>query len=274
MEVSRVATLPITEDEVTSMPKWDATQYLKFADERTQPARDLVARIELEHPRSIVDLGCGPGNSTATLRRRWPDAEIIGVDSSPEMIEAARRQHPEGQWVLADAGTWTADSPFDLVCSNAALHWVPHHERLLPHLLGQVRPGGALAVQIPAHYGSTAHQVIAEVSDDPDWRDLMRKARDAMTRETPEFYYHVLQPLASHLDLWETEYYHFLDGPGALVEWFRGTGLRPYLQALENDLQRRRFEEKLLAGFERSYPRQRDGRVLFPFRRLFFVAYR
>jgi trans-aconitate 2-methyltransferase len=256
------------------MPQWDAKQYLKFADERTQAARDLVARIEIDHPRRIIDLGCGPGNSTAILCTRWPAAEVIGLDSSPEMIEAASRSYPSVKWVLADAETWTTASPFDIVFSNAALQWVPHHARLLPRLLAQVAAGGVLAVQIPAHHRSRSHQVILEAADDPEWRHLMAAARSAMTRETPGFYYNVLQPLTSHLTLWETEYYHVLDGPQAMLEWFRGTGLRPYLAALENDQQRRRFQEKLIEGFEEIYPRQPDGRVLFPFCRLFLMARR
>lgn len=256
------------------MPKWDSKTYLQFASERTQPAVDLVARIEVAHPKRIIDLGCGPGNSTAILQRRWADAEVIGLDSSPEMIAAATESNPKGKWVLADVGTWSADAPCDIVFSNAALHWLPDHARLFPHLLGQVTRGGALAVQMPAHHRSPVHQVMLEVADDPAWRHLMDGPRNAMTREPPDFYYSVLQPLATRLSIWETEYYHILDGPGAILEWFRGTGLRPFLAALENEEQRRLFEERLLAGYTRNYRRQRDGRVLFPFRRLFIIAYK
>lgn len=254
------------------MPKWDANQYLRFGDERTQPARDLVGRIEVANPRRIIDLGCGPGNSTAVLRRRWPEAEIIGLDSSREMIEAASDAHPEGTWVLADAGAWSADDPFDIVASNAALHWVPDHAGLFPRLLAQVARGGALAVQMPAHHRFQLHHLIREVAEDPQWRDLLREARSAMTRETPTFYFDLLEPLTSRLSIWETDYYQILESPRAMVEWFKSTGLRPYLEALEDDPQRLRFEERLVEAFARSVPPRQDGRVLFAFPRLFILA--
>lgn len=254
------------------MPKWDAKSYLRFAAERTQPAVDLAARIEGIEPRRIIDLGCGPGNSTAVLRRRWPDAEITGLDNAPEMIAAARESNPEGIWVLADASTWSADHPYDIVFSNAALQWLPDHGRLFPHLMAQVAPGGALAVQMPAHLGTRLLEVILQVADNPRWSHLLGEARNVMTREPPQFYYDTLQPLASRLAIWITEYYHVMDGPHAILEWLRATGLRPFLSALESDEQREAFEYELVEGFSGSYPSQRDGRVLFPFRRLFIVA--
>ncbi len=256
------------------MTAWDAEAYLRYADERTQPASDLAARIKVASPKRIIDLGCGPGNSTEVLRLRWPEAEMIGLDQSEEMIAAASKSYPHGKWVLKDLSTWTGEPPFDLVFSNAALQWVPNHDRLFPHLFAQVATGGALAVQMPAHHGSAAHQVILEVADDPAWSHLMSAPRSAMTRESPAFYYDVLQPLASRLEIWVTEYYHIMNGPEAMVEWFRGTGLRPFLSALETEGQKLSFEAKLLEGFSRFYPRQRDSRILFPFRRLFIVAYK
>jgi len=256
------------------MPTWDSNLYLKFASERTQPSIDLVSRINLPNPQRLIDLGCGPGNSTAMLRQRWPQAQIVGLDNSPEMIAAATQAYPEQQWRLADIATWAASTPFDLVFSNAALHWLPDHAHLFPHLFEQVRQGGAFAVQMPAHYQSSVQRVIQEVSRDPAWDSRMGAVREAHTKESPSFYYEVLQPLAAHLDIWETEYYHVMESPQAIVDWFRGTGLRPYLEALETDEQRQQFEQQVLAGYTRAYPRQKDGRVLFPFRRLFLVAYR
>jgi trans-aconitate 2-methyltransferase len=256
------------------MSKWDAGAYLQFSSERTQPAADLAARIDIPAPRRIIDLGCGPGNSTAAVRKRWAEAEIVGLDSSPEMIKAAAESYPGGKWIVGDAGIWTADVPWDIVFSSAALHWLPDHARLFPHLLDQVAPEGALAVQLPALHRSAAHQLILDVAEEPAWRHLMDGPRHAMTKEPPEFYYDVLKPLVSRLFLWETEYYHILDGPRAILEWFRGTGLRPYLAALKSDDQKRLFEERLVEGFTQLYPRQQDGCVLFPFRRLFLIAYR
>ena len=254
------------------MPQWDAATYLKFANERTQPSIDLIQRVNLVNPRRIIDLGCGPGNSTQALRGRWPEAVIVGLDNSQQMIDAAREAFPDGSWVLGDAGSWHANEPFDLVFSNAMLHWLPDHATVCRHLLRQVAPGGALAVQLPAHYDSPLHREIFEVSKDPAWDHRMQKARTAVTCEHPSFYYDTLQPLASHLDLWETIYYHTVAGPEAIIEWFRGTGLRPFLEALSHD-ERPRFERILLDRYHKTYPRRAGGKVLFPFRRLFFVAY-
>ena len=255
------------------MAEWDAELYLRFANERTRPSIDLIQRINLTAPRRIVDLGCGPGNSTQALRRRWPEAEIIGLDSSPQMIEAAKQTYPDGIWELGDAASWRAREPVDLVFSNAMFQWLPDHATLCRHLFDQLAPGGALAVQMPAHHDSPVHREMLELSKDPSWDHRMQSARTALTREPPSLYYDTLAPVASHLDLWETIYCHILAGPEAILEWFRGTGLRPFLEALASDDERRRFEQMLRDRYVVSYPRQPDGKVLFPFRRLFFIAY-
>jgi trans-aconitate 2-methyltransferase len=256
------------------MPQWNPEQYLKFGSERTQPVRDLISHIALEDPRRIVDLGCGPGNSTEELRNRWPGSSIEGVDNSIDMIERARRAYPSGKWRVGDAACWTSRESVDLVFSNAMLHWVPDHDRLCPQLLAQAAPGGALAVQAPAHYDSPLHREILEVSRHPSWSDRMEQARNALTNHPPEFYYDLLAPVAARVDVWETIYYHVLAGPESVLEWFRGTGLRPFLEALADDGERRRFEAMLGQRYEKTYTRRATGRVLFPFRRLFFVAYR
>lgn len=256
------------------MPSWDANLYLQFASERTQPSLDLISRINLPNPARIIDLGCGPGNSTEVLRQRWPQADLTGLDSSPEMIAAASATYPHGKWVLADAGTWSAASPFDLVYSNAALQWIPDHARLFPHLLNQVAAGGALAVQVPAHYHSPLNQVMRDAARDPVWVERMQGPLTALTRESPSFYYDVLQPHAARVDIWETEYHHVMASPQAIVDWFRGTGMRPFLDALETEAQKQRFEQMVLEGYTNAYPKRIDGRILFPFRRLFMVAYR
>lgn len=254
------------------MPTWDADLYLRYADERTQPSIDLVARIAVAQPRRIVDLGCGPGNSTRILRSRWPEADVLGLDSSAEMIAAATRAFPRGQWVQADVRTWTDAVPFDVVFSNAAFQWVPDHATLFPRLFRLVAPGGALAVQMPTHFHSPLHRLILQIAEQPRWRERLAGARGALKVEKAEFYYDLLQPLAARIELWETEYHHVLDGPEAIVGWIRGTGLRPFLAALD-EADGRRFEEELLAGVVQAYPRRVGGRVLFGFRRLFVVAY-
>ncbi|MCI0683088.1 MAG: trans-aconitate 2-methyltransferase [Gemmataceae bacterium] len=256
------------------MPNWDADLYLRFAEERTQPAIDLLARVAVAAPRRVIDLGCGPGNSTALLRQRWPDAQIIGLDNSEEMITAAAKSYPAGAWLGADVRSWSDPVPFDVIFSNAAFQWVPDHAALLPRLFHMVAAGGALAMQMPRHLQSPVHQLMLEISTRPEWNDRMERARTAVAVESPAFYYDTLQPLAARIDLWETEYQHVLSGPHAIVSWIRGTGLRPYLDALANDDERSRFETLLLAGVEQAYPRHPDGMVLFPFRRVFVVAYR
>jgi trans-aconitate 2-methyltransferase len=256
------------------MPRWDSDQYLKFASERTQPAIDLLARVAVDTPRSVADLGCGPGNSTALLRQRWPAATVLGVDSSAEMLAAARKAYPDGTWQLADIATWAPPTACDVVFSNAALQWVPEHARVFPHLMAQVAPGGVLAVQVPAHLNSPVHQAMLSVARDPAWCDRMHAATTAITVATPSVYYDLLQPLATHIDLWITEYQHVLDGPAEVIDWMRGTGLRPFLQALGDDAERARFEAMLLPEVAKGYLRQADGRALFPFRRLFMVAHR
>jgi len=256
------------------MASWNPNQYLQFGDERTQPARDLIHRIELENPRRIIDLGCGPGNSTSELRKRWPASSVVGLDNSAEMIDTARRSYSEGAWILGDARSWTAPEPFDLVFSNAVLHWLPDHSALCRHLLAQTTPHGAVAVQMPAHYDSPLHREILEVSRDPRWSARMEQARSAMTHHPPEFYHDALSPFAGRLDLWETTYHHILDGPAAVLDWFRATGLRPFLNALGDKPERLSFEAALLERYAATYVRRPNGSILFPFRRLFFVAYR
>lgn len=256
------------------MSGWDAELYLKFSNERTKPSRDLAARVEVDDPDRIIDLGCGPGNSTAVLRQRWPKARITGVDNSPEMIAAASGSYPDEEWIIGDIASWRAETPFDVVFSNAALQWVPGHAALIPLLFSQVAPGGALAVQIPAHLDSALHREIVETAHDPSWRRLMGPALNAMTGGPPSFYYDLLQPLAGRIDIWQTEYFHVVESHRAMVEWFRGTSLRSYLSALENGEQRQRFEDLLMERYARAFHPQIDGRILFPFRRLFIIAYR
>jgi trans-aconitate 2-methyltransferase len=255
------------------MPTWNADLYLQYANERTQPSIDLTTRIQLENPRQIIDLGCGPGNSTAVLRGRWPAANIVGLDNSPAMIAKARADFPDGAWELAEIPAWRPDRRFDLVFSNAALHWVPDHATVIPHLFAQVAPGGALAVQMPAHLESPVHRAMLEIADDPEWQARTAPAKGLVHVETPEFYYDLLCRAAARIDLWVTTYEHVMAAPEAIIEWIRGTGLRPFLEALSTDDQRARFTTKLLERAAVEYPSRSDGKVIFPFRRLFFVAY-
>jgi trans-aconitate 2-methyltransferase len=256
------------------MPTWDADLYLRFANERTQPAIDLLARVTLAAPARVIDLGCGPGNSTALLRARWPAAAVTGLDSSPQMIAAARKDSPDEEWVLGDIVTWIADPPYDLVFSNATLQWLPDHATLYPRLFAQVAPGGALATQIPVFHAMPVQRALVGVAADPAWRDRLEPATRALVAESPGFYYDILRPLVGRIDLWETEYHHILASTDAIVEWISATRLRPYLEALADDSERQEFLARLRAAVAAIYTPQRDGTVLFPFRRLFLVAYR
>jgi len=259
------------------MPTWNADQYLKFAAERTQPARDLVARIALDGPRRVVDLGCGPGNSTALLAARWPAADLVGLDSSMAMINQATHDHPEWRWVVGDIAEWAKEEAdqFDLIFSNAAMQWVDDHETVYPALFRRVAPGGALAVQVPANLDAPAHTQMRELASTPAWASQLPHGgvREWYVHE-PEFYYDLLAPHAARLDLWVTDYIHVMDGAAGIVEWYKGTGLRPFLDALPNDAERENFLADYTDRIAEAYPAQPDGRVLFPFRRFFLVAYR
>lgn len=256
------------------MITWDPQLYLRFGADRTRPAVDLSARVETAQPRRVIDLGCGPGNSTAVLRARWPAADIVGLDNDAEMLAAASKSDAAVRWLHSDAATWQPDTAYDVVFSNAMLQWLPDHAAAIPRLFGAVAPGGAMAVQVPVHLHSALHRHIVDIADQPKWRDPTRHARGAIVAHEAEFYYDVLCSLAARIDLWVTEYCHIMDDPEAIVAWIRGTGLRPFLNALPSDEDRRQFEAALLERVTASYPRRLDGRIVFPFRRLFFVAYR
>jgi trans-aconitate 2-methyltransferase len=263
-----------TKQAMTS--SWSPDQYLRFGDERTRPAAELAARIAVPAPRTVVDLGCGPGNSAAILRARWPLATVTGLDSSPEMIAAARRTEPSQPWILDDAETWNPTNPFDVVFSSAAIQWMRDHEALVRRLFGHVASGGAFAFQIPSRAYSTLTQLMVEVAEDARWKARLDRAgaARALTMHPPAFYYDALADRAERLDIWETEYQHVLPTAEAIVDWIASTGLRPFLDALADDGERRQFRDRLTARVGEAYPRRLDGRVLFPFKRLFLIAYR
>jgi trans-aconitate 2-methyltransferase len=256
---------------------WNPHQYLKFADERTQPCRDLAARIAVAGVRRVIDLGCGPGNSTAVLRDRWPDAEFTGLDSSAEMIERARREYPQRRWIAGDISEWAAagDGQFDVVFSNAALQWVDDHASLYPRLLSRVAPGGALATQIPGNIDALPHRLMRDTAASPAWSRWFPPGRvREWHHHEMEFYYDALAPAAARLDIWATEYLHVLPNAEAIVEWYRATGLRPFLEALETDAGRQRFMADYLERLRPHFVPRAAGGVLFPFRRIFLIAYR
>lgn len=253
---------------------WNAAHYLRFGSERTRAAADLAARINLESPGTIVDLGCGSGNNTELLYRLWPEAQVTGIDNSPQMIAAAREAYPEREWLNHDISGWNPDAPVDLIYSNATLQWLPDHGRLLPGLFSHVAPGGALAFQIPSCIYPLVRHLIFELSREAQWDERMAAPRTRLTMEPVSFYYDVLVAEAAAIDLWETEYIHVLDSRAAVVDWISSTGLRPFLHALDSDSERDTFLAKLQQRVDEEYEVRTDGKVLFPFRRTFVIAYK
>lgn len=253
---------------------WNARLYLQFEDERTRPARDLVAQIPLEAARRVVDLGCGPGNSTEILARRYPEADVIGIDTSPDMLAVARKRLPHNTFIEADVASYTLPEPADVIFANAVLQWVPDHARLLPHLMAQLAPGGVLAVQMPDNLNEPTHVGMRAVAAEGPWAATLAAAAAARTvLPSPDYYYDLLSVLAVQVDVWRTVYHHPLADAAAVVEWMKGTGLRPFLDPLE-PVQKADFLAAYEARLARDFPPRADGRVLLAFPRLFLVARR
>jgi trans-aconitate 2-methyltransferase len=259
---------------VERMPDWDPKLYLKFSDQRGRPAADLIGQIQLKNPQRIMDLGCGTGSSTERLHQRWPKAQISGLDSSPAMLKEARENHPGWLWVESTIESWSPAGHYDLIFSNAALHWVAQHATYFPKWMEHLSPGGVLALQMPHNIDTPAIQVMKQIAADPQWSGALSGARESTFVQPPCFYYDALRKLATRLNIWETEYLQVVDGAQAVLDWLRSTALRPYLERLPDEAHRRRFEALCLEGFEAAYPLDDQGKTLFPYRRIFIVAYR
>ncbi|WP_148571567.1 trans-aconitate 2-methyltransferase [Nocardioides caldifontis] len=248
--------------------RWDPALYAQYAGQRERPYFDLVSRVAAEAPRTVVDLGCGSGVLTATLRSRWPDAEVVGVDSSPEMVAEADRSTGVA-YEVADLRAWRPETPVDVVVSNAALQWVPGHLELLDTLVGHLAPGGWLAFQVPGNFGEPSHTLRHELQADPRFADHLTDVRGPAAHDATT-YLHRLQGLGCTVDAWETTYLHVLEGDDAVFRWVSGTSLRPTLQALPEPL-RTEFAEELRRSLRAAYPAGPHGTVM-PFRRVFVVA--
>ncbi len=251
---------------------WNPTHYRKFSAARLRPAIDLLARIDLESPRIIVDLGCGEGAATRLLRERWPHAELTGVDNSEAMLHVAMQESDAVRWRHGDLAQWRSLQPVDLLFSNAALHWLPDHERLFLRLLEDVAPGGVLAAQMPRNFHSPSHTLIADIAMSGPWRDKLAPLVRPPPVAEPAFYYDLLSPVVRRLDIWETEYLHPLRGDHPVAEWTKGTWRKPFLDALTKN-ERTKFERAYRDRVSAAYPPGPDGTVLFSFRRLFIVAH-
>ncbi len=250
---------------------WDPSQYLAFGNERLQPALDLLSRIPLEAPGTVIDLGCGPGNVTKALKGRWPNASLTGVDGSPEMLERARAEDPDIEWIEADLNDWKPGAPVNLIYSNATLHWLDSHDRLFPQLMSNVAPGGFLATQMPRNWGAPSHTLITDAVLDSPWRETLEPLLRPAPSETPSFYYDLLSPETNSLAIWETEYCQILEGENPVAEFVKGTQLKRFLDALDEPACGE-FESDYRKRILAAYPKRRDGRTLFPFRRLFILA--
>lgn len=254
------------------MPNWDPSQYLKFADDRLRPALDLIARIPAAEHKLIWDLGCGPGNVTKLLLDRWPEAQVTGLDSSRDMLAQARAIS-DIKWIEGDVTRWTAPVPADLIFSNAVLHWIDGHAQLFPHLLRQLTRGGILAVQMPRNFGAPSHTLLYETASRGPWAAALVPYLRTSPVAVPEVYYDLLTPHATHIDMWETEYLHVLQGENAILEWTKGSAVRPLLERVE-PAQQPAFLAAYAEHLREAYPRRADGMTLYPFRRLFMVVRR
>ena len=250
---------------------WDPSRYLQYADERGRPFVELLARVPADRPRRVVDLGCGPGNLTTLLSRRWPAAAVTGVDSSPEMVAAATAAAGDGgvSYVLGDLRDWRPEEPVDVLVSNAALQWVPGHLELLPALLGTVTPGGWFAFQVPGNFDEPSHTLRHELAADPRFAPHLHDVASPQAFGA-DVYLERLAALGCTVDAWETTYLHVLAGEDPVFDWVVGTGARPTLAALPDDL-RTVFEDEYRAALRTAYPRRPHGTVL-RFRRVFVVA--
>lgn len=260
--------------DLNKTDSWSAEQYSRFENERNRPIKDLLAHLPATEVATAVDIGCGPGNSTELLHARFPAALVSGMDSSEDMIAAARRRLPGLRFEVADIVTWQDNKRYDLILANAALQWVPDHRTLFPSLIDKLNPGGSLAVQMPDNFEEPAHQLMRSIAAEGTWAAKLADAPKRVAREGAGWYYEHLRNRVRTLDIWRTIYYHPLaGGANAVVEWFKGSGLRPFLDPLE-EKEKAQFLTRYTSEIAKAYPVYDDGSVLLPFPRLFIVATR
>jgi trans-aconitate 2-methyltransferase len=258
----------------TPLNDWNASQYLKFEDERTRPPRDLLAQVPLRQARMAVDLGCGPGNSTELLVDRYPEAKVVGLDSSKDMLQQARKRLPDCLFIEADLATWTPQEPVDLLFANAVFQWVPDHQVAMKRVIEGLPQGGVLAAQMPDNTREPSHILMQELASKGEWANnpgLAEAARGDLP--LPESYYDLFKPLCRRVEIWHTIYNHVMAGPKAIVEWFKGSALRPFLSALDGPTADH-FLEQYTEEIARHYPTRSDGQTLLRFPRFFVIATR
>jgi trans-aconitate 2-methyltransferase len=256
------------------MLDWNPALYRRYEDERTRPAQELLARVPLTGAARVVDLGCGPGNSTELLVQRFSGAAVVGTDNSEAMLVSARERLPQARFELSDIARWQPELPPDLIYANASLQWVPDHETLIPRLFAALAPGGVLAIQMPDNREESTHRLMREVAAEAPWAQAIGDADKLRTMLLPiDGYYDLLAADAAQVDVWRTAYQHPMASAAAIVEWVRGTGLKPFVDRLPAELQ-----ASYLAAYERrvdaAYPPRADGKRLLAFPRMFIVARR
>lgn len=256
------------------MADWNAGLYRQFEQERTRPAQELLDRVALDHPTWVVDLGCGPGNSTELLVKRFPQADVLGLDASDDMLASARERLPRTRFIKADIASWQPPQAADLLYANAALQWVPDHAALFPRLLSLLKPGGVLAVQMPDNLDEPSHRLMREVAAEGPWTALIGDAGAKRARRLPAAdYYDLLASAADEIDIWRTAYYHLMPSAEAIVTWVRATGLRPFVDPLPPAMQGD-FLSAYQQRIDAAYPPHAGGTRLLAFPRLFIVARR
>ncbi|WP_313296536.1 trans-aconitate 2-methyltransferase [Diaphorobacter sp.] len=256
------------------MQDWNPQLYSRYEDERTRPARELLARVPLTDPSVVVDLGCGPGNSTELLVARYPRARVIGVDNSKAMLDSAQKRLPSVDFVAADIADWVPDVAPNLIYANAALQWVSAHEALIPRLFGALGPGGVLAVQMPDNRAEPTHRHMRALADESPYKAAIGDSGAVRTKLLRiQQYYDLLARDAAQVDVWHTVYQHPMDSAASIVEWVRGTGLKPFVDPLTDTL-RAQFLASYEQRIDSEYPVRSDGKRLLAFPRMFIVAQR
>lgn len=253
------------------MSDWNSAQYMKFAKERTQPSVDLVARLCDINPKNVLDIGCGPGNSTHALKTRFADADILGIDASADMLKRARETYPDMKFkqCFVPQGFADIDEKFDLIFSNACIHWIPNQKELLIATVDKLNPGGTLAVQIPYIQAAPFYKVLFKTVECEKWHKLSTIKN--FHNLTPEEYYDVLSELGLDFDIWQTDYFHTVDGIDGVINWYKGSGLRPYLDALGENEQSE-FLAELKNKIKNKYSFQSNGKMILKMPRIFFTA--
>jgi len=252
--------------------EWNPEKYLKFTIERLQPSIDLIYRIKHSQPKSIIDIGCGPGNSTMLLASKWPESKILGLDNSSIMIDQAKQDYPNQEWILADAFSYEFDDKFDIIFSNAVIQWIPNHEQLIKKFYIMLSNEGVLAVQVPLFWEMRLGILIDKVALDPRWSVFTGDVSQIFTIHDHSFYYNQLSKHFKSIEMWQTDYVHIMDSQESILDMIRSTGLKPYLMRISNEEIKKKFELEVLKKIKIAYPLQEDAKVLLPFKRLFFIC--